>query len=216
MGVLPLRTFWRCASAASAVPKMRWVELGVVSVSHPNNPALAGVDTGDGAHLYPAPVRDVGGGSHEGIAPPTPSSFFSPPPPASFPPPSAFFSRPFSFGAGTAFDFGGGVLIRGGGLRRRTMKRKRRGCRTRRPSLTQTASTPLRGGGGLPPLPFLGRGVSVCRLLVGSHKSPVWAIEVANSIIGWDRRAAGNKQKCSTSTKAHGTHARTHTHHPTS
>ena len=58
--------------------------------------------------------------------------------------------------------------------------------------------------------------VSVCRLLVGSHKSPLWAIEVANSVIGWDGWAAGNKQKCSTSTKAHCTQARTHTHHPTS
>ena len=55
---------------------------------------------------------------------------------------------------------------------------------------------------------------SVCRLLVGSHKSPPWAIEVANSVIGWDGWAAGNKQKCSTSTKAHGTHACTHTHTP--
>ena len=50
----------------------------------------------------------------------------------------------------------------------------------------------------------------------GSHKSPVWAIEVANSVIGWDGWAAGNKQKCSTSTEAHCTHACTHTHHPTS
>ena len=57
---------------------------------------------------------------------------------------------------------------------------------------------------------------SVCRLLVGSHKSPVWAIEVANSVIGRDGWAAGNKQKCSTSTEAHCTHACAHTHHPTS
>ena len=61
----------------------------------------------------------------------------------------------------------------------------------------------------LPPCP-------VCRLLVGSHKSPVWAIEVANSVIGWDGWAAGNKQKCSTSTEPHCTHACAHTHHPTS
>ena len=44
------------------------IELGVVWVSHPT--ALAAVDTGDGAHFYSAPIRDIGGGSHEGIAPP--------------------------------------------------------------------------------------------------------------------------------------------------
>ena len=90
------------------------IELGVVWVSHPNKPALAGVDTCDGAHLYPAPVWDVGGDSQEGIEgfPPT-SSFFAAP--ASAPTHSAFFARPFAFGAGTAFDFWGGFLIRGAG-----------------------------------------------------------------------------------------------------
>ena len=92
------------------------IELGFVWVSQPNNPALAGVDTSEGAHLYLAPIRDVGGGSHEGMGGPPPSSFFTPPPPASFRSPRAFFSRPFSFGAGTAFDFRGGLSGGGGGV----------------------------------------------------------------------------------------------------
>ena len=105
VGVLPLRNFsevrLRSFSPAEDEVALDLIELGVVWVSHPNNPALAGVDTGDGAHLYPSPVRDVGGGCHEGITGfPPPSSFFSPPPPASFGPPSAFFSRPFSVGGG--------------------------------------------------------------------------------------------------------------------
>ena len=61
------------------------MELGVVWVSHPNNSALAGMDTADGADLYPAPVWDVRRAFHEGIAPPPPSSCFAAP--ASFPPP---------------------------------------------------------------------------------------------------------------------------------
>ena len=103
------------------------------------------------------PVRDVGEGSHEGIRGSPPPSSFNPPP-ASFAPPSAFFSRPFSFGAGTAFDNGGGSYSGGGGPCRRTTKRKRQGCRTRRPSPTRTASSSLPGG-ALPPLPFFGEGL---------------------------------------------------------
>ena len=91
--------------------------------------------------------------AHRGVPPPY--SFFAPR--ASFPPPSVFFSRPFSFGAGTAFDFAGGFLVRREGcLRRRTTKRKRQGCRTRRLVLLETL--PLWGGGGALPF-FLGGGL---------------------------------------------------------
>ena len=61
-----LRSFGRAEDEVA----LHLIELGVVRVFHPNNPALAGVDTGDGAHLYPAPIWDVGGSPHKGGAPP--------------------------------------------------------------------------------------------------------------------------------------------------
>ena len=131
------------------------IELWVVWVSHPNNPALAGVDTADGAHLYPDPVRDVGTGSHEGLGGPPPPSCFAAL--ASFPPPSAFFSRPFSFGAGTAFDFGGAFLVWGGTPSAENDKEEEVGLSD---SSSECDSNRFRffarGGGALPPLPFLG------------------------------------------------------------
>ena len=82
-----------------------------------------------------------------GVPPPLPTS--SPHAHVAHPPAPAFFSRAFFFGAGTAFDFGGGGFLFGEEcLPRRTTKRKREGCLTRRPSPTRTASASVRGGGG--------------------------------------------------------------------
>ena len=94
-------------------------ELRVVKVFHPHNPALSG----DGAHLYPAPILGVGGGPNKGIV--------APPPP--FPPffPTILFLLPpllclaitalvFDGGGGAFFSEGVGVLVgggRGGGSR---------------------------------------------------------------------------------------------------
>ena len=111
------------------------IELGVVWVSYPNNPALAGVDTGDGAHLYPAPVWDVGGGPHEGIV-------ASPPFPPSSPPPLLFRGGDGLCLWGGAFFFWGGVLAGGG----------RRG----RGGVFGLEPLPLLPGGGFATLAFLG------------------------------------------------------------
>ena len=78
------------------------IELGVVRVSHPNNPALAGVGTGDGAHLYPGGVGDVDGGPNEWIV--GTSVLLLIPPPFASPSP---FSSPLGLGAGVALVFGG-------------------------------------------------------------------------------------------------------------
>ena len=142
------------------------IELGVVRVCHPNNPALAGVATGDGALLYPAPVWDMRGGPHEGIVAPPPPPPPSPPP-ASFPPPFSFLSPLFSFGAGTAYVFWGwlfsffmGGVVAGGG---------RRGVRgvfvfglvVR----VRLEPVPLLPGGGFATLAFLWGGGGACRSL---------------------------------------------------
>ena len=43
------------------------IELGVVGVLHPHNPADSSMGNGDGAHLYSTQVGDVGGGPDERI-----------------------------------------------------------------------------------------------------------------------------------------------------
>ena len=80
MGVF-LRTSRRCAcflGGAEEEVSLHFVERGVVRVLHRNNTALLMVDTGDGAHLHPARVWDVGAGPNDGIAG---TRGVSPPPP---------------------------------------------------------------------------------------------------------------------------------------
>ena len=77
------------------------------------------------------------------------SSFFAAS--AFFRPPSAFFSRPFSFGAGTAFDFGGDSCSGGGGGGGVVFARGRRRGRSGVVGLgvrIRLEPLPLRGGGG--------------------------------------------------------------------
>ena len=57
---------------------LHFVECGVVWVLHPNDTALPMVDTGEGAHLHPARVRDVGAGPSDGIV--GTCGVFTPPP----------------------------------------------------------------------------------------------------------------------------------------
>ena len=57
---------------------LNFVERGVARVLHPNDTAFPMVDTGGGAHLRPAGVRDVGAGPHDGIV--ENRGVFTPPP----------------------------------------------------------------------------------------------------------------------------------------
>ena len=88
---------WSCTSYSlglfgyltQTTPLLRvWTQVTVPTSTPPPYGTWAGV-----------PTRGCGGSA-------PPSSLFAAP--ASLPPPSAFFCRPFSFGVGTAFYFGGG------------------------------------------------------------------------------------------------------------
>ena len=141
--------------------ELHLIQLGVVWVSLPKNPALADVDIGDGAHLYPAPVRDVGGGSHKGMR------RFRPPfllvrRPRFFATPLRLLLPPLLFWGGTAFYFGGGGSYSGIrlGVSLSEDDQEEEAGSSDSWSKSKSDSNRLRffAWGALPPLPFLGGG----------------------------------------------------------